>query len=298
MIEQETSGLRREAQRLKYYLTLPEKWFHACGAGAVCALPLPDFIGIGAMKAGSTWLFEMLRLHPELYLAQPKEAHYFDRRFHRTVWYYSRRFRAGQGLVKGEITPTYATLSVERIRYIQKLLPNLRVVYLIRHPVSRAWSQAEREVLRARRRRIEDVAPEDFYSHFRSAASRENSNYTENLRRWRQVFPDEQVFVGFTDEIKRRPHHLLTEIFGHLGVSTAVDPKFFPVEKRVNARGKHPIPPEYREYLTSLYADEIERLRDEFRDRVGNWPEWSAVEALTPTAANPPRATGLEKCTR
>ncbi|MGV3723035.1 MAG: sulfotransferase family protein [Actinomycetota bacterium] len=271
----EPSRVRLAAQRFKYALTLPEKWLYAHGLRSSSRLTLPDFLGIGAMKAGSTWLYEMLRLHPQLLLAEPKEVHYFNRRFHRTLAYYARRFKAGRDRVKGEITPHYAALPPERIRFIGKVMPKLRIVYLIRHPVARAWSQAQREVLRARRRSFESASPAEFYAHFRSSDSRANSNYSENLRRWRAVFPREQIFVGFTDEIKNDPCELLGRIFDHLGASTEVDWNRFPVRQQVNHRGKHAMPEEYRQFLTEMYAPEIERLCEEFGDRIEHWRDAS-----------------------
>lgn len=271
MSYREPSGARRAIQQLKAGLTFPEKWIYAKGLRSPKHLALPDFLGIGAQKAGTTWLYEMLRRHPELYLAEPKEVHYFDRRFHRTLAYYTRRFNAGRHLVKGEVTPDYATLPLERVRFIGQVMPRLKSIYLIRNPISRAWSQAQREVLRARRRSFHEVDPEEFYRHFRSPESRAHCAYSKNLARWRSVFPREQIFVGFTDEIRDSPRELLRRIFRHLGVSTEVDWDRFPVHEEVNHRGKVPMPPEFRDFLTQMYTPEIERLVQEFGDRISHW---------------------------
>ena len=169
MSSTEVSAARRCARSIKKLLNAPEKWVYSSGLRSPRTLALPDFLGIGAQKAGSTWLHEMLRLHPDLFLPEPKEVHYFDRRFHRTLGYYARRFKPAGQRVKGEITPDYSNLSPETIRFIRQVMPDLRLVYLIRNPVERAWSQAQREVLRARKRQIHEVDPAEFYAHFNSS---------------------------------------------------------------------------------------------------------------------------------
>ena len=103
---------------------------------------LPDFLGIGAQKAGTTWLHENLRCHPELYLPDAKELHYFDWDFHQSLRSYAEHFRDGADRVKGEITPGYSILSSIRIALIKDLMPDLRLLFLVRNPISRAWSQA------------------------------------------------------------------------------------------------------------------------------------------------------------
>jgi hypothetical protein len=250
---------------------------YASGLRSPLRLPFPDFLGIGAQKAGTTWLYEMLRHHPDLYLASPKEVHYFDRRFHRTLSYYTRRFRMAQGLLTGEVTPDYATLPESRIRLIRRVMPEARLVYLLRHPVERAWSQAQREVVRRRKRRFEDVPAAEFYAHFQSPASRRNNDYTGNIERWLSAFPEEQLFIGFTDEIRYSPQWLLERIFRHLDVRTDLDWSRIPLRSEVNHRGKVPMPAEFRKFLTELYADEIDRIVARFGARAASWRNDPAV---------------------
>lgn len=271
MSSQNISPLRRGAQRIKKAFTSPEKWAYASGLRSPKELALPDFLGIGAQKAGSTWLHEMLRLHPELFLPQEKEVHYFDRRFHRTLHYYTRRFVPAGNRVKGEITPDYSNLSPEMIRFIRRVMPDLKLVYLIRNPVERAWSQAQREVLRARKRQIHEVDPAEFYAHFNSADSRAHCDYVGNMERWLAEYPKERLWVGFTHEIRERPEWVLAEVFRHLGVSTDVDWETFPTQSEVNRRGKVPMPHAYREYLMDMYAGQMEQLHRIYGQRVERW---------------------------
>jgi hypothetical protein len=66
-----------------------------------------SFLGIGAQKSGTTWLFEMLRQHPEVAFPAGKEVHFWDQRNDRSVDWYLGLF-PDNGKKNGEITPAYA----------------------------------------------------------------------------------------------------------------------------------------------------------------------------------------------
>ena len=69
-----------------------------------------------------------------------KEAHFFDReeRFSRGLDFYTCRFEPGRDRIKGDMTPNYCTLPLERIMHIHSLMPNARLLYLLRNPIERA----------------------------------------------------------------------------------------------------------------------------------------------------------------
>ena len=119
-----------------------EHWAYRQGLLSPRALSLPHFLGIGAVKAGTTWLYRNLRCHPELYLPHPKEVHYFDQRFDRGLRFYAGKFEDGRARVRGEITPAYSALPPDRIRFIRSVMPDLKLIFLMRNPVDRAWSHA------------------------------------------------------------------------------------------------------------------------------------------------------------
>ena len=98
-----------------------------------------------------------------------------------------------------------------------------------------------------------------------------------NLERWHAEFPGEQLWVGFTHEVRTRPEWLLGEVFRHLGVSTEVDWSLFPTRSDVNTRGKVPMPEEYRKYLTELYSGQIEQLQRVYGQASGPLAESGAV---------------------
>src|SRR6187551_3563074 len=108
--------------------------------------PLPDFLVIGAQKAGTTALYAYLRWHPGIAGPSWKEVCFFDRHWWRGEAWYRGQFplRAGERLV-GEASPSYLfhPLAPERAR---SLVPGAKLVALLRDPVDRAYSQYQHEV--------------------------------------------------------------------------------------------------------------------------------------------------------
>ena len=233
--------------------------------------PLPDFLGIGAQKAGTTWLHENLRSHPELYLPEAKELHYFDWNFHRSLRFYSGHFRAGAGRVTGEITPGYSILPPTRIALIRDLMPDLRLLFLVRNPIDRAWSQALMNLVSRDNRRCEDVSEDEFRRHFRSARSARRGDYLRTIDDWLAHFPQEQLFVGFYEDFSARPRELLADVFRHLRVSTDVDWTAFPYHRVVFKGVRAPLPTHLRAELVEMYRDDLRRLGERFGQRVGAW---------------------------
>jgi len=126
----------------------------------------PDFLCIGAHKAGTTWLYQQLDSHPDFWMPPVKELHYFDqlsrvqraanprcrderdRRFLERLeslsaepaidlLNYGHMFEPKGALFSGDISPNYSTLSDEVIREIVGYFPNLKVIFLARDPVER-----------------------------------------------------------------------------------------------------------------------------------------------------------------
>ena len=233
------------------------------------SLTFPDFLGIGAQKAGTSWLHANLRRHPQVYMPRRKELHYFDWRPHRSLNTYAREFAGSGTLVKGEITPYSAALPKWTIRYIHELMPDAKLILLLRNPIDRAWSQALMNLVVHKRRNIDDVRDEEFVEHFRHPRTVSRGNYLGMIDSWLSVFPEERLFIGFFEDVRDRPRELLSAVFDHIGVSTDVDWASFPLNKVIHGGVGAPLPPRFRAILDEVYADEIDRIVD----RCGGWAE-------------------------
>lgn len=258
-------------RRLGAASTVPARCLYTLGIRSPGGLCVPDFLGIGAQRAGTTWLYENLRHHPELYLPEPKELHYFDWNVHQSLGSYCAKFQPGRGKVKGEITPGYSIIPSGRIRFIRAIMPNVRLLFMMRNPVARAWSQAIMNLMRLRRRTFEELSDAELFAHFRASASVKRGDYQTILTKWLTVFPREQLYIGFFEDIAARPQELLRDIFTHLGVSRDVDWHSFPFNKVFNQNAEMAMPEKYRAFLEEMYATDILALHDQFGDRVAGW---------------------------
>ncbi len=177
-----------------------------------------SFLGIGAQKAGTTWLYELMRLHPQIAFPLGKEAHFWTTPH--SVTNQTRYLKAFDlcGVKAGEITPAYALLDTDTIRRIHEISPELRVLYILRDPMDRAWSSALMALRRAEMS-IDEASDQWFIDHFRSSGSRARGDYQTTLARWRAVFPTDALLVLAYSQIATDPRALLSSVALHLGIA-------------------------------------------------------------------------------
>jgi hypothetical protein len=282
----------------------------------------PDFIGIGAQKAGTTWLSHNLQLHPGIWMPRIREIHYFnekisdpanivlrlsrrlfgkrvvDRRWRRQVsartrqhletfsredfyWdlkyyvgapgdeWYASLFEPGRGRVVGEITPAYSMLEPGVIAHVYEMIPWAKIVFLMRNPIERAWSQTVMQFQKTKERAIDTVAGRKLRRTFEREGSRLRTDYLRTLENWGAFYPEEQIFVGFLEDIHFFPEELLSRLYGFLGV----DPSFRPpgMGRRVHSRSASQVPMKSVIYLARAYRDEITRLGERFGGYASFW---------------------------
>jgi hypothetical protein len=282
----------------------------------------PDFLGIGAQKAGTTWLSRNLQAHPEIWMPSIKEVHYFDeqigqpaslalrlygrlfgkrdadRRWRRQVRARSRRhlrrrsrdallwdiryylgapndawyaslFEPGRGMVAGEITPAYSTLGPDAIAHVRGLMPEARIIFMMRNPMERAFSQAVMHFDKASKRDIEGVGDRKLSRIFEREGYRSRTDYLRTLESWGSFYPPERIFVGFLEDIHFFPEELLGRVYEFLGV----DPSFRPpgVGRKVHSRSAGAIPARALVYLARSYHDELRELDERFGGYASFW---------------------------
>ena len=165
--------------------------------------PLPQFLIVGAAKAGTTSLHEHLSEHPAVSAPTTKEIHYFDFSYRRGPSWYRAHFRPARadGEISGESTPYYLFHPLVPAR-VARDLPDCRFIVLLRNPIDRAYSHhnherasgyedlpfeqavaAEGERLAGEEERLLDDPGYRSFSHqHHSYLAR--SRYAEQLERW------------------------------------------------------------------------------------------------------------------
>jgi len=249
----------------------------------------PEFLGIGAQKSGTTWLYENLKKHPQLYLPKTKEIHFFDWHFYKSINWYCQHFKNAKiKQVKGEITPCYSVLSDEKIKFIHAKNPKMKIILLLRNPIARAWSQAVMNLAKkentninvaivdlisiiklAKRKRKKDIhliKNEEFIAHFNHSRSIERGNYLKIISKWSKYFPSDQIFIGDFNQLNNAPQKLLNEVFNFLGVKQISDWNKYPLKSKINktVNQNKKIPDKLYEYLETQYSNDIKLLKKEF----------------------------------
>jgi len=256
-----------------------ERQLYCADVFSLGGLTLPRFLGLGSGQSGTTWLYRNLAQHPDVVVSEPKETHYFTRKLSEwSVSHYASLFADTGGRVGGELTPGYNVLRLDRIRLIRRLVPDARLILMVRNPIDRAWSAARRHCSQWAEmsgKTFEEIDDDVFLNYFRTEWMSHFSpprkayhfepgllqgHYMRQLDRWESVFPKEQMLIGFFDELQSDPRSLLTKVFEHIGVSTEVDWESFPLRQVINRNPDHEIPERFRRDLETLYRDEIENL--------------------------------------
>ena len=227
----------------------------------------PDFLGIGIQKSGTTWLYKNLKQHPQLYLPETKEVHFFDWYFYKSLgWYCNHFINANKEHIKGEITPGYSIISEEKIKFIKNMNPKLKIILLLRNPIERAWSHAVMNLSSIPERNVNSISDEKFIAHFNNPRSIERGNYPKIISKWNKYFTKEQIYVESYNQIKNSPKILLNDVFKFLGVNQMTNWKSFPIEKEIlpvkRKKNYKKIPTNLKEYLTKFYRKDLEKLKN------------------------------------
>jgi Sulfotransferase domain len=184
---------------------------------------LPTFLVIGAMKSGTTSLHGYLAAHPHVFMAEPKELHFFSvgRNWERgRTWYEERFADADLARARGEASPSYSQADIFPgvAGRIAAMLPDVRIVYLVRHPIERMRSMYLHQLASGRERRpIADA--------FRSSAYYLNSSrYAWQLEHHLAYHPAERVRVLTTEALRDDPRTTMAELYEFIGVDPGIAP--------------------------------------------------------------------------
>jgi hypothetical protein len=176
---------------------------------------LPEFLGIGALKAATTYLEGLLREHPDLCLPRnQKEVQFFNRYFERGPKWYAAVFASCGGRRRGEISPQYLSDPLCPSR-IARLLPDVRLLVSLRDPVQRAYSQYKHWV----QERGYGESFEDFIDDHPAALER--GEYFRLLSRYLDLFPFERMHVVLAEDLMKSPQPVMGAVFEFLGVDPA-----------------------------------------------------------------------------
>jgi hypothetical protein len=174
--------------------------------------PTPNFLYVGTSKSGSTWLFNALALHPDVYLAPSKGLYYFDQHFGKGPQWYADNFAgADSEAAVGEISHSYLS-SEPAAKRIAELNPAMRILACLREPADRAFS----DYLDLVKNGQHDGSFETALERFPRLIDR--GRYAAHLRRYFEHFPSEQLHVSLYDDLSADAQAYADTIFRFLGI--------------------------------------------------------------------------------
>ncbi len=256
----------------------------------------PDFMVVGQMKCGTSTLFHYLKMHPEINPPKLKEVKYFDfQPFHSKFWYkgHMGNWKWGGGKDKQfktfDNSPTY--FSVPRCaQTIHHLLPNIKIIIILRNPVDRAYSHYQMRVRKKQENlTFEEAIKEESkrIEQFKQQLSlRESSlyhafyypyirfgKYIEDVNRWYEIFPNENLLIINSGDFSKNPVSEYEKVCNFLGISKPnqeiIDYINNP-KSRKNVGYYEPMKENTRNELTEFFKPYNKQL-SKFLNRDFNW---------------------------
>ena len=225
----------------------------------------PHFFITGLPKTATTWLFEMLGKHPDFYIRPEKEARYFCQLWRNSdINWYLRAHMDGIGKIIGDATLTYSILPPSALSAIAAVLPETKVIIMMRDPIERFLSHLRHQWF---------YGEGDFYSlgpksevididQWRRAACHPliqlYSNYRLVVENMERAFGPDRVFIGLQEEIWQAPEKFLDRLMHFL----SLEPIQFDHDRlhaRVNDRVAKDLPEELAGHLWNDHRDLLEQ---------------------------------------
>lgn len=220
---------------------------------------VPNFLGIGSVRGGSTWLWSIIRSHPDFYLpTKRKEIQFFTRNYDKGENWYRSLFLNSKTAPKfqGEFTPGYLTSpkAPERIKSLESVE---KFVLILRNPISRAYSHFKWH-LRVTGKNI------DFKTFCKNVPKLaiENGMYFKYISKYLEHFERDQFLILIYEEITSNPEIAIRE----LGSFFDVDETLFILSERKNES----IIPKYRKFF-NLAHKASQYLRSKNIDFIPNF---------------------------
>ncbi len=199
---------------------------------------LSNFICVGAQKSGTTTLHDILNQHPEICLPTAKETKFFQRddRFNKGLGYYKEHFTVNSNhKIIGEIDPEYMYFSYVPKRIHDTLGPEVKLIFLLRNPIDRAYSH----FLMSKRRGYEDytfseailmesdrLSADDSQTDFSVSKCLnfsyiDRGYYSRQIKEYIKYFKKENMcFVLFEDDLITNRSKTINKILSFLDIST------------------------------------------------------------------------------
>ncbi len=192
-----------------------------------------DFIGIGAQKSGTSWIYACLYEHPEICMPY-KEINFFsrERNWKKGLGWYRERFKTcSSKKLKGEYSTSYLYSNIAAQR-IYDNFPNTKLIVCLRNPIDRGFSNYKHDI------KVGNISegisfPEAAKKHKEYLG---RGFYNQQLERYFKLFSRDQILILVYEDIKKNPLKFIQKIYNFLGVNSSFVPSM--LEKKVDVSRK------------------------------------------------------------
>ncbi|MGH7884172.1 MAG: sulfotransferase [Thermodesulfobacteriota bacterium] len=181
-------------------------------------------------------------------------------------WYMD-LFKKGKNKIKGEITPSYSLLNDNEVKHVKNLLPELKIIFLMRNPIYRCWSQIRFYWTKNPTFNINNT--EMVKNFINSPQQILRSNYIGTINTWSKYFSKEQFFIGYYDDVNDNPEKLLVDILNFLAADRTYFSQYNNI--KINSSKEYIIPSEIRLYLAEKYHSQLEELAKMLGGHAETW---------------------------
>jgi hypothetical protein len=256
------------------------------GLGAGMKSRLPTFLGLGSARCASTWMHYVLQSHPQILMTRGKEVSFFGKScLEMTLEDYASAFEPtaekADAMLRGDISPRYAMLSRGCIARAQRLLPDARLLLVIRNPVDRAWSHAMMHLSYIEKRALGVLPVAAVLRCIEHARHIHASDYERIIDDWSEAFGPGSLHVELYDRLCSHPADLLRDVLRHIGADSDWQPSAQQLQLRYwstfEVTGgqvtEGDMPEIVRWYLAMQWREKVRRLNERLDGRVSAWVE-------------------------
>lgn len=183
-------------------------------------------------------------------------------------WYAS-IFEPEKGGISGEITPAYSAIGRKKIAHAYRLAPDAKIIFFMRNPIERVWSHAVMSFDTVEKGSVRFASEEELLRRVERDSAWVLSNYRRTLENWCSFYEEEQVFLGFLEDVYFFPEELLGRLYEFLGVDAFFDDTL--TGKKVHSRSADTMPAMIAVHLARNYHEEITWLHERFGGYASFW---------------------------
>jgi len=227
----------------------------------------PSFIIVGAQKGGTSSLYYYLKFHPQVKRPIKKEIHYFNIYFERGLkWYLAHFPIKSNKYITGEASPGYI-FHPDAPQRIKDLNPNIKLIFLLRDPIERAYSAFQMN----KRMGVDTRATFDEAIDYELKHSSSNSDYNydrhnyyylergqyaSQLSKWTEHFSDDQMLLIKSSDFFQKTKQELSKVYSFLGIDDILPSSLKPMNV-----GKYPpITKESAKKLEKYFEKDADKL--------------------------------------